>query len=135
MRKHISKRYQCPVSEQVRARSFSSDFWAFSRLTWVGFLLCDLVEPRPHIQLRTLAPDRLGLFGEAQPEAGRICGKPEELSERTEFHEYVCVGGFVAHGRSCTDVQTRLVVFVSGPGNPRCQVFITEEVPDTSEVV
>lgn len=59
------------------------------------FLLCDLVEPRLHIQLHTLTPDRLGLFGEAQTEAGRICGKPEELSERTEFHEYVCV--FVVH--------------------------------------
>lgn len=52
-------------------------------------LLCDLVEPRLHIQLRTLTPDRRGVFGEAQSEAGRICGEPEELSERTEFHEYV----------------------------------------------
>lgn len=57
------------------------------------FLLCGLVEPRLHIRLHTLTPDRL--FGEAQAEAGRIRGKPEELSERTEFHEYVCV--FVEH--------------------------------------
>lgn len=57
----------------------------------VEFLLCDLVEPRLHIQLRTLASNRLRLFGEAQTEAGRICGEPKEFSERTKFHEYVCV--------------------------------------------
>lgn len=57
----------------------------------VEFVLCDLVEPRLHIQLRTLASYRLRLFGEAQTEAGRICGEPKEFSERTKFHEYVCV--------------------------------------------
>lgn len=29
MRKHISKRYQCPVSAQVRVLSFASDFGVF----------------------------------------------------------------------------------------------------------
>lgn len=29
MRKHISKRYQCPVSVQVRVLSFSPDFGVF----------------------------------------------------------------------------------------------------------
>lgn len=109
MRKHISKRYHCSLSEQVCTVSkvhystkasigvtavdcLCSVMWW--RLWSVGnnyFLLCVLVKPRPHIQLPSLASDRLWLFGETQTEARRVCGKPKEFPQRTKFHEWVCV--------------------------------------------
>lgn len=49
--------------------------------------LCLLVEPGSHLRLSSLAPDGLGHLGESQTEARRLGGEPEELAQRTEFHE------------------------------------------------
>lgn len=94
MRKHITKRYHSSVSEQVRTTNRLCPQWTDTchstlptPLTRCFCSFCPPVEPRSCLRPRSLASDGLRLFGETQTEARWLRGEPEELAQRTEFHE------------------------------------------------